>query len=292
MAIDLILSSETHLPLSDAQLDNNFNTIQQAVNTSISNISTLQNRVTTAENRLTSTQSDVDTLSSDLSSLQETVGLITPLIPPSFYTQLVLRSQKGSALTNAEMDRNFVYLDARINTVSISVKSINDTTIPTLSSSLTTLINTKQPSDPKLTTFAEISVPGILSTDGSATFSRTITAGSPFITIANGSGLSGNPVIDISTSVVTVDRAQTLTNKTLDGSHNTITNVSLVDGVTGTLPITHGGTGSTSAAAARLSLGALVIPSGTGFVVQTGNNAAVTRSVSYTHLTLLTILLV
>jgi hypothetical protein len=39
---------------------------------------------------------------------------------------------------------------------------------------------------------------------------------------------------------------QTLTNKTISGSSNTITNVSLTTGVTGTLPAANGGTGITS----------------------------------------------
>lgn len=56
-------------------------------------------------------------------------------------------------------------------------------------------------------------------------------------------------------AIVTPDGAQTLTNKTINGSNNTITNVSLTTGVTGTLPITNGGTGATTASAARTSLG-------------------------------------
>ena len=40
---------------------------------------------------------------------------------------------------------------------------------------------------------------------------------------------------------------QTLTNKTISGASNTITNVSLTTGVTGTLPAANGGTGITSA---------------------------------------------
>ena len=47
----------------------------------------------------------------------------------------------------------------------------------------------------------------------------------------------------------------TLTNKTISGSSNTITNVSLSTGVTGTLPVANGGTGTTSLTANNVLLG-------------------------------------
>lgn len=52
----------------------------------------------------------------------------------------------------------------------------------------------------------------------------------------------------------------TLTNKTISGASNTITNVSLTTGVTGTLPLANGGTGQTSASTAINAL----VPSQTG----------------------------
>jgi len=47
----------------------------------------------------------------------------------------------------------------------------------------------------------------------------------------------------------------TLTNKTVSGASNTITNVSLTTGVTGTLPVANGGTGATSLTANNVLLG-------------------------------------
>jgi hypothetical protein len=47
-------------------------------------------------------------------------------------------------------------------------------------------------------------------------------------------------------SVVTLNGVQTLTNKTINGTNNTITNISLSTAVTGTLPVANGGTGITS----------------------------------------------
>jgi len=57
---------------------------------------------------------------------------------------------------------------------------------------------------------------------------------------------------------------QTLTNKTISGASNTITNVSLTTGVTGTLPLANGGTGGTSQSTALTN----ILPSQTG---QSGN---------------------
>lgn len=47
--------------------------------------------------------------------------------------------------------------------------------------------------------------------------------------------------------VVSATSTQTLTNKSISGSTNTITNVSLTTGVTGTLPVANGGTNSSTA---------------------------------------------
>jgi hypothetical protein len=48
---------------------------------------------------------------------------------------------------------------------------------------------------------------------------------------------------------------QTLTNKTISGASNTITNVSLTTGVTGTLPVANGGTGAATLTANNVLLG-------------------------------------
>jgi len=82
--------------------------------------------------------------------------------------------------------------------------------------------------------------------------STTVTAtASNALTI--GTGLSGGSyngssavTVAIDSTVATLTGTQTLTNKTISGSSNTLTNISLTSSVTGTLPTTNGGTGLTS----------------------------------------------
>ena len=56
-------------------------------------------------------------------------------------------------------------------------------------------------------------------------------------------------------NAVTLNGTQTLTNKTISGASNTITNVSLTTGVTGTLPVANGGTGANTLTANNVILG-------------------------------------
>lgn len=56
-------------------------------------------------------------------------------------------------------------------------------------------------------------------------------------------------------NILTAENTVTLTNKTINGSNNTITNVALTTGVTGTLPVANGGTGATSLTSNNVLLG-------------------------------------
>lgn len=92
-----------------------------------------------------------------------------------------------------------------------------------------------------------------------AAAARTLLGVSFPVTVANGgtgaTSLSGIVVGNGTSAFSTVSApsgtivghtdTQTLTNKTINGSSNTITNVSLTTGVTGTLPEANGGTGKT-----------------------------------------------
>jgi hypothetical protein len=76
---------------------------------------------------------------------------------------------------------------------------------------------------------------------------------------------------DATTTLVGTDNTQTLTGKSISGSTNTITNVSLTTGVTGVLPQANGGTGQNSTATFPTS-GVLVTEAGT----QTLTNKTIT----------------
>jgi hypothetical protein len=100
---------------------------------------------------------------------------------------------------------------------------------------------------------------------------RTLTLGGNISTQDNLSIIGAYPLsitLSDTTSVVfpetgtllTDDAVATLTNKTISGSSNTISNISLTSSVTGILPTSNGGTGASTAQGARTNL----LPSQTG----------------------------
>lgn len=130
-------------------------------------------------------------------------------------------------------------------------------------------------SDGTNTSFAQVALttdvtgilPGANGGTGVANTSKTITLGGNLTT----SGAFATTLTSTNTTSVTLPTTgtlstlagtETLTNKTISGSSNTITNVSLTSGVTGTLPVANGGTGVTTAAAIASLVGNLLLPVG------------------------------
>lgn len=85
---------------------------------------------------------------------------------------------------------------------------------------------------------------------------------------------ASSSVHGVSGSVVGTSDTQALTNKTINGSSNTVTNISLTTAVTGTLPIGNGGTGQTTKAPAFDALSPM---SASGDIIYGGASGTGTR---------------
>jgi hypothetical protein len=80
-------------------------------------------------------------------------------------------------------------------------------------------------------------------------------------------------------NIATASNTLTLTNKTISGATNTITNISLTAGVTGTLPAANGGTGLTTPGTA----GNVLTSTGSGWTSSTpaaGTAIGLVRAIS------------
>lgn len=191
---------------------------------------------------------------------------------------LTLRTTKGNPLTNQELDNNFVYLDGRISATSVTISDLTNVTLPNLQQDVSDLTSQKQNVNPKLTSLSGMLTSGLVVHYENNVVPRQLVAGSDLITITNADGVADNPSIDVGSKVVTLDGTQTLTNKTISGQNNTITNIPM-SAAQGSLGILNGGHGGTTAGQARTNLQVLKNPTGTGIVVKTGDDVTVVRGI-------------
>lgn len=193
---------------------------------------------------------------------------------------LILRTTKGSPITNEELDGNFVFLDQQILQLDASLTLLADTTIPEAFDGVQLQLNQRQPINAKLTSLSGVATAGLLCINGDTVTPRQIVAGSANISISNADGIAGNPTIDITPLVVTTTGSQTITNKVISGAQNSLVNIPLSSAVAGVLSVANGGTGGATASAARTSLGVIRDPLVSGIIVRTSTDGSAARSIA------------
>jgi hypothetical protein len=185
---------------------------------------------------------------------QQTLSSKT-LIQPKINTSLVLTDPNGDITVtwDSTTSRSIIIPDSD-GTISLidAVQTLTNKSIISSSNHISaSIIDTGSLDNSRLSASAleAVSLRHTNNTDTGTTQStfKINSTGSNLILSAN--GLSGSRTFtfpDITDQVVTLLAPQVLTNKTIDGSLNTLYNVNLTTSVTGVLPISNGGTGSST----------------------------------------------
>jgi hypothetical protein len=281
----LTLRTIVNRSLTNQEVDDNFTNLNTDVIDALDAIDVINNTTIPTEvnaletlisykqdldNKLTSI-SNIGSKSFDTGDVNTTTDVIT--ITSHGYTTgnaVYYNSQFGTVaggLTNGATYYVRVLSSSTINLYDTQEHAL-DTAVTTGLINLTTVGN----DDQRLIK----STPGLLSITGDTVTPRTLTSATSLLVVTNGDGVSGNPTINVGADILTTTNTKTVSNKTISGNNNTISNVSLTASVSGILPIANGGTNASTEADARANLNVLVQPSANGIAVRTslGNSAA------------------
>lgn len=125
-----------------------------------------------------------------LSGLDATAGVVVETAADVFTKRTIVSSDTALVVTNG---------DGVAGNPSLAITEANLTGIPQSGvTNLVTDLAAKQPLDATLTSLAGYNTNGLITQTAADTFTgRTVTAGSSSVSVTNGSGVAGNPTVDV-----------------------------------------------------------------------------------------------